>query len=222
MLETDLFSPVKVLFESLGYHIKGEVGALDVFGVSYHDSIAVELKLTITLKLIYQAIDRQKIADNVYVAVPNEAIRRHKKQYQSFVSLLKRLNIGLIVIDKDEASFILEPNLDDVPAISKHKRKSKHVLSEFNRRENHQNIGGTKGKKITAYKESVIRVAHMLLKMKTASPKSLKEHTGILHADSILIKNYEGWFEKVGRGAYQLSKKGEQELNTYLSYLDLG
>ena len=222
MYETDLFNPVKTLLESMGYHIKGEIGALDVFGISDKGSIAIELKLSITLKLIYQAIDRQKVADIVYVAVPKDALKKHQKQYKSLIDLLKRLNLGLIVVEKKEASILLETQSFETSKLIHQKRKTKRILSEFHRRENHVNVGGTKGKKVTAYKESVIRVAHMLSKMKTASPKQLKAHTGIDHADTILMKNYEGWFEKVDRGIYQLSSKGEQELSAYLSLLDLG
>ena len=46
--------------------------------------LAVELKLKISLKLIYQAIERFKICEKVYLGIPNEAIKSHQKTHEIF------------------------------------------------------------------------------------------------------------------------------------------
>lgn len=58
MEEKELYLPVKTFLENKGYQVKAEVKDIDVFAVKEHHSIAVELKTKITLKLIYQAIER--------------------------------------------------------------------------------------------------------------------------------------------------------------------
>jgi len=222
MKETELYQPVKKLLESMGYHVKGEIGAIDIFGVSENTTIAVELKTTVNLKLFYQAIDRQKLVDKTYIAVPTEALKSHRKQIKSFHLLIKKLELGLIEVMRNEARIIIDINENRLTIKQKkNTKKGKRLIKEFNERQNNQNIGGTNGKKITAYKEKAIRVAVMLDKMKTASPIILKNHTGIDNVGSILTKNYYQWFERIDRGLYQLSSKGENELIDYLKVIDI-
>lgn len=222
MLETELYQPIKYLLENEGYHIKAEIGNIDIFGTKNDFSIAVELKTTISLKLIYQAVDRLNAASFVYIAVPQTAIVAHKKQMKYLRVLLKKLNIGLISVDHQKASILIEnPFKESSLKNSRTSKKKEKLIKEFNTRENHQNVGGTKEKRITAYKEKAIKVAFMLQKMKTASPKELKSYTGIEETPSILQKNYDKWFIKIERGIYQLTSKGEQALLKYLEVLDL-
>jgi len=219
MQETNLFDPIKRLLESQGYHVKGEVVHTDVFGIKEQYTIAVELKNQISLKLIYQAIERTKVADFVYIAVPKQAIISHRKEMKYLKQLLTKLKIGLISVNQDEANFIIKIEENSSKKRTNHQKR--RVMKEFQERDNHINLGGTKGKIVTAYKEKVIKIAHMLRKMKSASPKKLMEHTGILETSRILQSNFDGWFEKVERGIYQLSKQGEIELDLYLKELDL-
>jgi hypothetical protein len=220
MKETELYEPIKKLLEEEGYHIKAEVGHVDVYGIKENQTIAVELKTTISLKLIYQALDRKKVADIVFIGIPLSATKSHRKDMKYLRELLAKLGIGIIVVSQNDAKILLTP---DSSSIKKRDNvKKRRVVKEFNQRANHQNIGGTQGKKITAYKENAIRIAYMLRKMKNASPKELMEHTGINKAPQILQANYDNWFMKVSRGVYQLTELGEKELDTYLEVLDLG
>ena len=69
--ETDLYAPIKLLLESQGYEVKSEIGAADVVAVrEQEDPVIVELKTGFSLSLFHQAVERQKITDAVYVAVP--------------------------------------------------------------------------------------------------------------------------------------------------------
>ncbi|MBU1142504.1 MAG: hypothetical protein KKH92_02545, partial [Firmicutes bacterium] len=107
MLETELFQPIKEFLENQGYQVKGEIGAIDCFAMKNNESIAVELKTSITLKLIYQAVERQKIADSVYVAIPKSAIASHRSQYKSFLLLLRRLSVGLLIVSSSGVEVLL-------------------------------------------------------------------------------------------------------------------
>jgi hypothetical protein len=70
MKESDLFKPIASLLKSQGFIVQGEIKNLDVVAVKDNMTIAVEMKLTINLKLIYQVVDRLKLVDLVYLAVP--------------------------------------------------------------------------------------------------------------------------------------------------------
>ncbi|AUD63617.1 hypothetical protein BK010_08955 [Tenericutes bacterium MO-XQ] len=213
MKETELYAPVKKLFLSQGFDVKGEVKDIDV--IAYHQDlmIGVELKTKVSLKLIYQAIDRQKVLDQVYIAIPKDAIYQSKSLYRNFTHLLKRLEIGLIIVNGDSAEVIIEAvPFDRNLSRSRYKKRKTMLDKELRLRKNNKNIGGTNGKKITRYKEQVIDIGNYLISNTKASPKEIKEKTGIEKAASILQKNYDGYFERVERGIYQLTEKGKKDI----------
>ena len=98
--ETDLYPPIKKLFEGQGYEVKGEVGAVDVVAVrGDEDPVVVELKMTFSLSLFHQAIERQALTDSVYVAVPHRGGCEVPKVSQAKHQLcVRRLGIGLITV----------------------------------------------------------------------------------------------------------------------------
>ncbi|MBU1092824.1 MAG: hypothetical protein KKH01_00030 [Firmicutes bacterium] len=216
MKETDLYEPIKQFLESLGYTVKGEIGAIDIFAMKNEQSIAIELKTQITLKLIYQAVERQKIADDVYIAIPKTALKSHRANYRSFILLLRRLGLGLMLVQNDLVSIISDPAEYDLE-LSKKRNKKKHiqVTNEFKNRNNDLNIGGSKGKRLTVYREKTILLAKVLNEVEVMSPKQIKEKTLVLETASILQKNYYGWFCRVNRGQYTLTDKGKEEMRNY-------
>ncbi len=148
MKETELYAPVKKLFLSQGFDVKGEVKDIDV--IAYHQDlmIGVELKTKVSLKLIYQAIDRQKVLDQVYIAIPKDAIYQSKSLYRNFTHLLKRLEIGLIIVNGDSAEVIIEAvPFDRNLSRSRYKKRKTMLDKELRLRKNNKNIGGTNGKK---------------------------------------------------------------------------
>ena len=58
MKESELFKPIANLLKAQGFTVQGEIKNLDVFAVKEKLTIAVEMKLAINLKLIYQVVDR--------------------------------------------------------------------------------------------------------------------------------------------------------------------
>jgi len=213
MLETELFKPIESFLILEGYTVRGEIGSMDVFAMKGEHSIAVELKTSISLKLIYQAIDRQKIADAVYIAIPKAAIKSHQESYKSFILLLKRLSIGLMVIHQDQVEVLLDAKEFDL-SLSRKKSISKKtkLIKEFTHLKNNVNIGGKRGKRMTLYREKVIKIANVLLENPVLSPKQIKNFTQIEEVASILQKNYYGWFMKYERGLYGLSELGVKEI----------
>jgi hypothetical protein len=217
MIETDLFKPVRKLLLEKGYDVQGEILAADVFAVNEHkEIIIVELKLTISLKLIYQAIERQKVTPFVYIAAPQRVVKAHMKSHPAFYTLLKRLGIGLIEVYHDEAKILIEPVKEPNTSVKIRSSQKSFMMREFNSRDQYQSLGGTKGKKMTAYREKVVEIAKALHTLKEAPLKLIKEYTRIDKAADILRDNYDQWFIKNEKGLYQLSPLGEEEIVKHL------
>ena len=216
MQEQELYKPVKELLERLGFVVKAEVKDIDVFAMREDLTLAVELKTSINLKLIYQAIDRQKLADVVYLALPYSAIKSHKKNIRSFYNLLRRLELGLIIISNSKASIEIEAKpYDAKKSRQRNKNRRNQVIKEFKLLESDVNIGGIRGRRMTVYREQTIKVSLFIKNNGPSSPRSILKETGVEKTGSILQKNYYGWFYRVERGLYDLTHEGKCALETY-------
>ena len=216
MKETDLYQPIKALLESEGFEVKAEVKDIDVLGIKGDFLCAVELKTKMSLKLIYQAIDRQKIVNEVYIGIPKESIKQRSSAYKDLAYLLKRLEIGLIVVSNDQAEVLVEANpYDREKSRARYKKRKQQALKEFKLRKYNKNTGGTNQKTITRYKEQVIEIASFLLEQGPCSPKDIKQATNILKTASILQKNYDHFFVRVSRGVYHISDDKMEEIKKY-------
>jgi hypothetical protein len=206
MKESDLFKPVANLLRSQGFVVQGEIKNLDVFAVKNNLTIAVELKLAINLKLIYQVVDRLKLVDLVYLAVPQRSIKSLKKQYKLLLGLLRKLEIGLISIQDEWAIVVLEAKpFDAVKSHQKNKRKQQGLMKEFLQRVDHPQIGGVKGPRLTAYRLRAIKIKEAMVHGETYTIKELKVLTSVSDVASILRHNYYGWFAHPARGLYSLN-----------------
>ncbi|QEN04694.1 hypothetical protein EW093_08235 [Thiospirochaeta perfilievii] len=104
------------------------------------------------------------------------------------------------------------------------KRKLKYrssIIGEINGRSGNYNRGGSVGVKLmTAYKESSIKIAKLLIKEGPKTSSQLIKLGTSPKTYSILYKNYYGWFVKSeARGVYDISSKGRLTLEEYESYL---
>lgn len=217
MKETELFIPCKNLLESMGFSVKGEINHLDLLAVKEDYLIAVELKTSISLKLIYQALDRQKLVHKVYVALPFSKLNLRSSSVKSFIMLLKRLDIGLIRVTSLEATVLVESEGFDLnKSILRNKPKRDKLLNEFSLRKDDKTLGGTKDKRMTHYREKVIQIAKYLYEFGEKSPRDIIMYTGIKDAPLILRKNYYLWFMNVSRGIYAISLIGIKEIEPYM------
>jgi len=209
MLETELYEPVKSFFESQGYIVKAEINDIDILALKDDFTIAIELKVKISLKHIYQAIERQKLVDNVFLAIPKATYKSHKVSIRHFHLLLKRLSLGLIIVDGNKTEVIFEPNYYDLnKSKSLNKRRKNRLLEDFNNLKKDANTGGSKGKRMTIYKQDAIKIANFLAVNPGSSPKDIKLATDVEKTASILQKNFYGWFKKDGYASYLLTEKG--------------
>jgi len=220
--ESDMYLPIKGFLANLGYEVKGEINNCDIVARKDDAIIIIELKLTLNITLLFQAIDRFSLADTVYVAIPKQS-SLYKKQAKQVKKLIARLGIGLIVVDVQEkhqyVEIINDPK-DYTP--SKNKRKQKALLKEFNERIGDTQKGGSTRKKagLTAYRQRSIRIAEHLEHQTTAKGVDVKNAIGEPAASIMLRKNHYNWFNKISHGVYELSDRGKTELHNWKDKMD--
>jgi hypothetical protein len=215
LFETDLYPPVKALLERQGYAVKSEIGACDIMAVRADEPpVIVELKTSFTLPLIYQAIERQKLSDTVYVAVPLPK----KGIGTDEISLCRRLGLGLLAVKESW----VEPYLDPAPyAPRQNKRQLGRLLKEFHARVGDPNSGGsTRRPLVTAYRQDALRCAGYLGANGASRISDVVQATRVERAASIFRSNVYGWFDKVGRGTYATSPKGREALDIYKDVIE--
>jgi len=220
--ETDLYQPIKNHLLQLGFEVKGEIKDCDIVAKKEDLLLIIELKLSLNITLLLQAVDRFSMADIVYIAIPKQCTL-YKKQSKQVNKLIKRLGIGLIVVDlqptEQYVEIVFDPQ-DYTPR--KNKRKQGALLKEFNLRIGDTQKGGSTRAKagLTAYRQRCIRVAEYLLKKPTAKGAEIKKEIGEPQATQFLHNNYYNWFDKVERGVYKLSEQGRKELPAWSENLE--
>ena len=224
LLEQDLYSPVRDYLTGLGYEVKGEVKDCDVTAMRDGELIVVELKRGFTLELIYQALDRQRVADGVYVAVPLPKRGYMSPHMQEMRSLCRRLELGLIFVGFTQKGI---PQVDvavhpkEASAPRRDKKRRLAVIREHESRTGSVNQGGVTRKKIvTAYKEQALRTARILRDAGPARVEEVKRLGGPDNAGVILGRNVLGWFDREhspdGRTyLYRVNGKGLEALALY-------
>ncbi len=219
--ETDLYLPVKKYLENLGYTVMGEAAGCDVAAVNGEELIAVELKKTLSLKLITQAVERQEAADGVYIALPVDE-SSPPQGIRSNLKLIKRLELGLILIrflkHRTRVEIVCHPGKQER---RRNNRRRQAILREINGRSGDHTPGGTRGKGVTAYREEALVLADMLHSRGELSPARCKELGGSSKAGAILRNNHYGWFERISRGIYRLHPAGRAALAEYAEIITI-
>lgn len=209
--ESDLYKPLKKHLENMGYTVYGEVKSCDVVAVKDDETIVVEMKLALNLTAIYQALDRQKITEKVYIAVQKPKNKSHR-QIQKAKKLLSRLGIGFITIKlPDEVVVQLEPS-GYTKTVAK---KRSEIKREIDGRSVDINVGGSTHTKImTAYKETSLKICCVMERMEApVTPRQLRELGFDDNVNTVLRANFSNWFVRVGHGMYELSEEGKMALN---------
>ncbi len=206
MPETDLCLPVKRHLEAQGYTVKAEVRGCDVVAVRGSEiPVIVELKQSLTLALLYQAVDRLTVAEHVYIA-----INRPKRGVTGdALKLCRRLGLGLIVVTSSGSVEVLAHPVPYAPRANTGKRGL--LLKEFNARNGDPNVGGSTRKPLmTAYRQDALKCAAHLKAHGPTKISVVKGATSVDRAANIFRDNVYGWFEKTDRGVYGLSVVGSK------------
>lgn len=215
MLETDLYKPIYEYLVSQGYEVHSEVKGCDITAVKEEELIIIEMKTSFNATLLMQAVQRQKAADSVYIAIPKPKKRIYSKSWDDMCYLIKRLELGLIIVDlkNNNVDLMFHP---ETSSFRKNKRMRSSIIREINGRYKDYNVGGsTRTKIMTAYREASVHIACCLEIHGQLSPAQLRKLGTSEKTQSILSKNFYGWFNKVGRGKYELHESGKIALENY-------
>ncbi|MBV2359975.1 hypothetical protein KUH32_09325 [Thalassococcus sp. CAU 1522] len=210
--ESDLYGPIKAHLTAQGYTVKGEVGAADLVARRGDEvPLIVELKLSANLTLYHQAVARLKITDKVYIAVRRPKGARARRALQENTGLCRRLGLGFITVD-DRGR--VEVHCDPGPyAPRKSKKHTDRLLREFDRLRGDPNDGGaTRHGIVTGYRQDALRCAAYLATSGAEKGALVARATGVPKATTIMRDNHYGWFEKVEKGVYGLTRAGRKGL----------
>lgn len=219
--EADLFEPVKEHLETLGYKVNGEIHSCDLVAQKDEELLVVELKKQLNLEVILQAVERQKISETVYIAVLKPEKFRKDSKLKRICHMLRRLEIGLMFVSLKKLPGTVEvvqlaEAFDRNKSRSQNKRKRNLVESEFSRRQTKTTGGVTRTKVMTAFREASISVANEIERLGESKCKDLA-HLGLDNkkVQTILYKNYYGWFKRTGQGIYNVSDQWHKEKDQY-------
>ena len=210
--------PVKRFLEGLGFEVKGEIRGCDLVALRDGDPTAVvigELKLTFTLDLVLQAVDRTAACDEVWLAVRASRRGRGREGDPKVKKLCRLLGFGLLAVT---ASGNVEVLVEPVPWRPRKdaKRRSKIVEEHRRRRGDPAEGGSTRQPIMTAYRQQALACAAALAQA-PSRPRDLKTH--MPDAGKILLSNVYGWFVRVERGVYSLTDAGRAALVRWKTHL---
>lgn len=208
--ESELFVPVKNLFEKMGYIVNAEVKGCDVTAVNDNELIIIELKKNLSVTLLAQGLARQKTGAVTYIAVPKPK-NYSPKTFRDTLYVIKKLELGLIFVNiRGEYSYaeIIQHPEKFTPVKTNYKKR-KSIIKEIDGRTIDKNTGGVTGTKIaTAYTEKCIKIACILDIYGELSPKQVRSFGGDERCAAIMRSNVYGWFNHPTKGIYSISEKG--------------
>ena len=215
--EEALFEPVRDYLVAQGYTVRAEVDHCDITASQGEDLIVIELKRQVSLDLLIQATDRQRITESVYVAVPGPLRMDRKSRWRGIRRVLRSLELGLIVVSLAEKPASIEVVFHPLPyQRRKVKQRRRAVIREMAGRSANHNRGGTPGRKlITAYRENAIQIGCALQLHGPLAPRQLRAMGTGEKTLRILADNHYGWFERIARGLYGITATGRGELKAY-------
>ena len=214
--ESDLYPHIKRLLEGQGYLVKAEIGASDIVAVRGDEPpVIVEMKASFSLALFHQAVERLKLSDAVYVAVPAGTERANYKAFKANVALCRRLGLGLITVRLRDG--FTELHLDPAPYKPRQsKDRREKLLKEFHRRVGDPNMGGiNKARIMTAYRQDALRCLALLGNRGPLKASLVAGETAVVRARQIMADDHYGWFERVTVGIYGITPKGRKALDEF-------
>jgi hypothetical protein len=216
--ETDLYPPLKRFLELQHYEVKGEVHDCDVVAVRGPEApVVVELKRTLNLDVVLQAVARLSLTPKVYIAVPAQSTHlKHRRRH--VVKLLRMLGLGLVAIDAERGRSVVAVLLD--PAEYRPRRsksRQERLLGEFTKRVGDPNLGGAdrRGGIMTVYRQRAIAIATYLQEHPPAKASEIAASLRDPKARDLMYDDVYGWFERVSLGTYTLSPRGRREIHLW-------
>ena len=220
-VESDLYPAVKAFLEKQGYTVKSEIRGCDVVARRGDEPpVIVELKLTFSLALLLQGIDRLSLTDRVYLAVSRPRGRRARgvSVYRREIRhLCRRVGLGLMTVAPGRTPAAIEVVSDPMPYRPRKRTKElMRLLGEHARRAGDPNRGGvTRTPIVTAYRQEALRCALLIRQGGCANIKMLRETGVVPNASKILQRDVYGWFRRLQRATYELTDRARQDIDRF-------
>jgi hypothetical protein len=207
--EVELFEPIRRHLEECGYVVRAEVEHCDIVAYNQGRLVVVELKRRFGVDVLMQAVARQRITSEVYLGLPHAALRTRRRQRRA-ARLLRRLELGLLLVDLRRTTAVVQTLLEPTPYQRRVSRTLRaRVLEEMIGRSGGQNRGGVTGTKLmTAYRENALQIACCLARQGPLSTRRLRDLGCGTKASVILQRDVYGWFRRVSRGVYDITAAG--------------
>jgi hypothetical protein len=203
--ETSLYRPVKRYLEKRGFTVKGEVCGCDLVALRGDEPPVVvigELKLSFSLELVLQAVERTAACDEVWLAVGPAGRKRLRDPRVR--KLCRFLGFGLLGVSTFGAVEVVVGPSPWKPRQDKKRRA--RLLDEHRKRIGDPASGGSTRQPImTAYRQQALACAASLAQ----GPRRTSELRAVVpNAATILLRNWYGWFTRIERGLYELTPEG--------------
>lgn len=219
-LEADLYAPLKAHLEGQGFAVKGEMHHADLIARNGGMTLAVELKLKPSIKLMAQALDRRRLTPLVAMAVERPAKVRRGTPFADFKAVAKELGLGLFLVSFGSPVPLVQEILPPKPGGKLSPKRAARLEKEWAGRSGDDNVGGSTRKTlITAYRERAIAVAALLAAEGPLSPKEVTARLGGDNVGALLRQDYYHWFEKKGPALYGVSDTGRADLEGKFGHL---
>ncbi len=204
--ETSLYAPVKRHLERLGFEAKGEVCGCDIVAIRTTDRpllVIVEMKLSFSLELVLQAVDRMPAADEIWLAV--RASTRGRDRDDRVRKLCRLLGFGLLRVSPGSGRVEVVAEPGPYRPRSNERRRSLLMQEHQRRRGDPTDGGSTRAPIMTAYRQRALACATALRN----GPQPVKVLRSLADdASAILQRNVYGWFERERRAIYRLTPAG--------------
>ena len=215
--ETELYPAVRDFLAAQGFTVRAEVHRCDVAAMRADDLVIVELKANLSLELLLQAVQRQRLTDTVYLAIPRPTTSAQDERLRALRPLLRRLELGLLVVDLGVSPAHVAVVLHPQPVQRRRQVKARRaLLQELAARTGDDNAGGsTRRPLVTVYREQALFIALLMHRFGAMAPRRLRELGAAAKALSIVRSDVYGWFERLDRALYGLKPAGVQALERY-------
>jgi hypothetical protein len=153
------------------------------------------------------------MTDQVYIAVPRKTGKAAMTAIRKNKMLCRRLGLGLMTVRM--ATGQVDVHCEPAPFTPrKIKARKEKLRREFGSRHGDPNLGGmTSAGLMTSYRQGALRCAKVLHNEGACKGSYVAKMAGFEKATALMAANHYGWFEKVERGVYGLTREGAKALS---------
>lgn len=162
-------------FEELGYDVYKEVGfgggsiRADIYCKKGNETIAIEVKTSLNLKVIDQAYRWRPYASKVYVAIPYQKYRYYKIAAQ----ICEDYGFGILSIYREGRHGIKDLIVEKVEALTNREPKEPELFEE----QKDSEAGTNSGKFVTPFKITCTKLVNLI---REKGPMPLKTATSLI------------------------------------------